>query len=68
MLAELLDKAEPVIVGLWRFRRANEKTPQWCTTWRHKGNYYDTYPKPSPVLALKAMLRNWKEVRERAGR
>jgi hypothetical protein len=58
-LSTLLDRASPVLVGLWRFRRVKEKTPQWCCTWRYKGNYYDTFPRKTPEAALKAMLKNW---------
>ena len=67
-LTELLRLASPVIVGLWRFRRVRERTPQWCVTWRYRGNYYDTYPKASPEKALRAMLRNWRQVRARKAR
>lgn len=64
-LGELLTKATPVIIGLWRFRRLGEKTPQWCCTWRYRGNYYDTYPRKTPEAALQAMLKNWQQVKTR---
>jgi hypothetical protein len=65
LLGELLAKADPVIVGLWRFRRFGEKHPQWCCTWRYRGNYYDTYPRKTPEAALQAMLKNWQQVKTR---
>jgi len=65
LLGELLVKADPVIVGLWRFRRFGEKHPQWCCTWRYRGNYYDTYPRKTPEAALQAMLKNLQQVKTR---
>ncbi len=56
---------EPVLIGLWRFRTIYHNQPQWCCTWRFRGNYYDTFAKPTAAQALDAVYRNWCKVKKR---
>lgn len=58
-LDENLKRVGPIIIGLWRFRNSEWKTPQWCSTWRYRGNYYDTFPKPTAKEALDDMYMAW---------
>ena len=60
-LSTRLLRVQPVLIGLWRFHHAGWKHPQWCCTWRHRGSYYDTFPRKTPDAALDAVWRNWRK-------
>jgi hypothetical protein len=60
-LESKFERVKPVIIGLWRFTYKNHKEPKWCCTWRHRGIYYDTYPRKTPGDALDSVWKNWQD-------
>lgn len=58
-LSEKLERVQPVLIGLWRFHHSGWAEPQWCCTWRFKGNYHDTFHKKTAEQALDAVWKNW---------
>ena len=65
ILSERLERVQPVLIGLWRFHHSGWVKPQWCCTWRYNGNYHDTLPKKTADLALDAVWKNWKQIKNR---
>jgi len=58
-------RVQPVLIGLWRFHHSTWAKPQWCCTWRHRGQYHDTFHKRTPDQALDAVWKNWRELKKR---
>jgi hypothetical protein len=64
-LEEKLARVQPVLIGLWRFHHSSWEEPKWCCTWRHKGNYHDTFAKPTAAQALDSVWKNWNQIKKK---
>ena len=51
----LFDLLESNLIGLWRFKKRNEKT-KWCATFVYNGHYYDVDGYDNPKLALQRVF------------
>jgi len=63
--ASRLLRVAPVLIGLWKFHHASWAKNRWCCTWRHRGQYYDTFARLTPDAALDAVWRNWNNAKRR---
>lgn len=62
----LLEKAEPWIIGLWRFREAG-KPKLWCATYCVNGCYYDVTGKRTLEKVLREVISTAKKLEAKVG-